>query len=46
LVRCVAGDDEQPVTPGGHKHCWSRHGGILLSSNDTASHSCLPIAGL
>jgi len=31
LVGCLAGDDEQPVAPGGHKHRWSRHDGMLAA---------------
>jgi hypothetical protein len=29
LVAGLAGDDEQPVAPGGHKHRWRRHDGRL-----------------
>ena len=33
LVEGLAGDDEQAVAPGGHKHHWSRHDGILSATN-------------
>ena len=33
LVEGLAGEDEQAVAPGGHKHHWSRHDGILSATN-------------
>ena len=32
LVEGLAGEDEQAVAPGGHKHHWSRHDGILSAT--------------